>query len=163
MALLDELLRLKSHREDKASRALAADRAALAETERLERSAGDALEDYRAWAERHERELYAELCRRVVQPREIEWLKQDVAGLKTKESELEGLLAKAGERRGQAEQALARAREAHAQALRAREKFTRLLEAQAQAARLESERLEDVEAEDLQGTRGVAPSQGEDA
>jgi hypothetical protein len=163
MALLDELLRLKSHREDKASRAVAADRAALAETERLEQAAGESLNDYRAWAEGHERERYEELCKRVVQPREIEWLRQDVAGLRHKETELEGLLAKAAERRGEAEQALARSREAHAQALRACEKFTRLAEVQAESERREAERLEDVEAEDLQGTRRIVLADGDEA
>jgi hypothetical protein len=154
--MFDELLRLKSHREDKASRVVVVDRAALAESERLERAADDSLADYRAWSERHERELYDGLCRRVVQAREIEWLRQDVAGLRVKETELEGLQAKAARRRGEAEEALASSREAHALAMRAREKFTRLIEVTAEAARLEAERLEDVEAEDQQGGGRVA-------
>jgi type III secretion protein O len=148
MGMLDELLHLKSFREEKAERAVGAGREAVTHAARQEQQAHDALTDYRDWSDRHERQLYDEICRRPVQPRELEWLREDVNALRTKEGELDKLVQQAGQHRGEAETALESLHRVHAEATRVRDKFQQLADADADAERVETERREEAEAEE---------------
>jgi type III secretion protein O len=148
MGVLDELLHLKAWREGKAERALADGRAALAESARMAEQADAALADYRDWSARHEQSLYADVCSRAVRPRELEYLREDVAVLRVREAELDDLRLRAQRRREESEAALGSVREAHRQAVKAREKFERLADLQAEEHRVDAERAEDAEAED---------------
>lgn len=149
MDTLHALMRMKTHREQKAGRVVADDRRALAEADGRVGTASAALDDYRDWSATHERERYAAVCRRVVRPRELEWLREDIAALKVREGELVQLHHKAEEGAAAARGQLASSREVHRAASRACEKFANLLEADGEAARRESERVEDLETEDL--------------
>ena len=153
MGVLDELLHLKVFREEKAERAVGAGRDALSRAARQEQQAEDALADYRDWSERHERQLFDAVCRRPVQSRDLEWLREDVNALRFKEGELDQLHQQAGRHRGEAETALQSLRQAHDAALRVRGKFQQLADAAAEVERLEVERREDAEAEE----RSFAP------
>ena len=135
---------------------------AFAEAVRVEQKADRTLNDYRIWSDSHERELYAEVCRRVVRPRELEWLREDVSALRVKETTLECELTQAGKQRGAAEDELKTARNLHELATRAREKFVQLVGAEAEEIRLEAERKEDVETEDGYAARREREQEDED-
>ena len=114
----------------------------------MEQQADQTLNDYRVWSDGHERSLYDEVCKRVVRPRDLEWLREDVSALRVKETSLEGELAQAGKQRSTAEDELKQARGVRELATRVREKFVQLVGAEADELRLEAERKEDVETED---------------
>jgi len=151
--MLNELLRLKRYREDKAEMAVSTCRFGLQEASRYREQAKASLIEYRSWSCEREREMYAEVCRRIVRLRDLEYLKEDVVGLHIKERSLEEQLATAKVKEEQADKALAEARQNHRTASRAREKFVQLVSVQAEEIRLEGERKEDVETEDLYAIR----------
>ncbi|THF57267.1 type III secretion system stalk subunit SctO [Pseudothauera rhizosphaerae] len=153
MSMLHELLRLKEHRENKAEMAVSGCRMALAEAVQQEETARGSLVEYRHWSVEQERGMYAAVCRRVVRARDLEWLREDVLMLRVKERDLEDVLHQREKQRDEADHRLQDAREVHRLASRVKEKFIQLVEVQSEEIRLESERKEDVEMEDLYAVR----------
>jgi type III secretion protein O len=153
MTIVQELLRLKVHREHKAEMAVSVCRQTLAEANRNRDKAREALADYRQWSVAEETNWYGRICRQVVRVGQIHQLLEDVAALRTKERELDATLEDSEQARQHSETELLAARDGHRQASRAREKFVRLAEAQSEELRLESERKEDAETEDLYALR----------
>jgi len=153
MTMLNELLRLKVYREEKAEMGLARCRLALVEVRRRTDAARDALAGYRRWSTEHELGLYGALYGRLVRARDLEHLREDVVVLRLKERTLEESLEKVEVERGQAEVAVRESRAVHEQASRTREKFVQLVSVQSEEIRLEAERREDVELEDLYAIR----------
>jgi hypothetical protein len=153
VTVLDDLLRLKVYREDKAELGLARSRFALAEVTRRNDEARDTLTRYQDWSAEHEQGLYGAVYGRFVRPRDLEYLREDVVILRLKERSLTESLAAIDTERTQADSTVREARGVHEQATRTREKFVRLVEAQSEEIRLEDERKEDVEMEDLYSTR----------
>ncbi len=149
MTVLDELLGLKLYRENKAEMGLVKCRLALAEVGRRTDEARDALTKYQRWSMEHELSLYGAMYGRAVRPRDLEYLREDVVMLRVEERELHGSLTKVEKERQQADTEVRAARAAHEQASRTREKFVQLIEVQSEEIRVESERKEDVEMDDL--------------
>jgi type III secretion protein O len=148
MSMLNELLELKQYREDKAEMALARCRLSLAEVTKRKDQAHDALVSYQEWSVTHERDMYGAVYGRVVRPRDLENLREDVVMLRVKERTLNEALTKVETERTQADTAVRDSRTAHERATRTREKFVQLVEAQSEELRLEAERKEDLEMED---------------
>ena len=153
MTILQELLRLKVHRENKAEMAVSVCRLALAEANRNRDKAQGALADYRRWSVAEESDWYGSICRQVVRVSQIHRLLEDVAELRRKEQELEATLEEFELARRRSETELHEARNGHRFASRAREKFVQLAAARTEELRLESERKEDVETEELYAFR----------
>ncbi|WP_129781704.1 type III secretion system stalk subunit SctO [Peristeroidobacter soli] len=149
MTVLNELLGLKRYREDKAEMALARSRLALSEVTKRKEEAQRALVSYQQWSETHEREIYGAVYGRIVRPRDLEHLREDVVMLRVKERALNETLTNVEAERTQADTAVRDSRTAHERATRTREKFVQLVEAQSEEIRVEAERKEDVELEDL--------------
>ncbi len=155
MTVLDELLGLKMYREGKAEMGLARSRLSLAEVTRRTEEARNALTDYQRWSAEHELSLYGALYKRQVRLRDLEYLREDVVILRVKERALSESVTKVEAERQQADSAVRDARIVHEQATRTREKFVQLVEVQSVEIRLEDERKEDAEIEDLfTGRRG---------
>ncbi|WP_174999256.1 type III secretion system stalk subunit SctO [Rugamonas aquatica] len=146
--MLEQILRVKRHREEKAEMAVASGRSVLAEAARRSELAGVALTQYQQWSAQRERSMYADLCQRVVAPRELQWLREDVASLRETEREKQELLAKAELQREQAEDDLREARNRLALAVRTRQKFIELVAAEDDLLRHESERGDEIETDD---------------
>ena len=153
MTMLNELLNLKRYRQDKAEMVLVKCRLALAEVSKRKDDAQEALESYQQWSEDHERGMYGAVYGRVVRPRDLENLRLDVVMLRVKERVLNEALTKVETERTQADTAVRDSRVAHERASRTREKFVQLVEAQSEEIRIEAERQEDVEQEDLHSIR----------
>jgi|GEM_PF-2522698 len=146
--MLDELLRLKIHREDKAEMNLSKCRLALAEVNRRTDEARAGLTEYQKWSQEHESGLFGAMYGQRVRVRDLERVREDVLILRLKERSLAEQLAKVEDERQQADVAVSSARGAHEQATRNREKFVQLVAAQAEEIRLEGERKEDLELEE---------------
>ncbi len=153
MTMLDQLLRLKVYREDKAEMGLARCRLVRAEVVRRADAARQSLVDYRQWSAEHERGLYGAMYGRLVRLRDLEHLREDVVTLRVEERALDETLTKVEAERVQADTAVHESRVAHEQATRTREKFVQLVRVEAEETRLESERKEDIELEDLYAIR----------
>ncbi len=149
MTVLDELLSLKVYREDKAEMGLARCRLALAEVTHRTDAAREALASYQHWSADHELSLYGALYGRAVRLRQLEYLREDIGMLRLKERELDESLKSVETERQQADTEVREARGAHEQASRTRQKFVHLVETQSEEIKLETERKEDLEMEDL--------------
>jgi len=126
MAVFDELLSIKRFRESQAELAVARERRHFHEAEMAYGAQRRSLEDFRAWAERREHDLYDDLCSRQVRVREIENVLQDVAGLRDGERQREQRVLEAGELLNQARKNLDGERVRHREATRHTEKFVEL-------------------------------------
>jgi type III secretion protein O len=149
MTMLDELLRLKVYRQEKAEMGLARCRFALAEVARRAGESREALTGYQRWSAEHELGLFGALYGRLVRARDLEYLREDVVVLRLKERTLQESLDTVEVEQGQAEVAVRESRAVHEQASRTREKFVQLVSLQSEEIRLETERREDIEMEDL--------------
>lgn len=153
MTMLNSLLELKRYREGKAEMALAKSRLELAEVTKRKDDAQDALVSYQKWSENHEKDMYGAVYGRVVRPRDLENLRLDVVALRIKERALNETLTKVETERTQADVVVRDSRAAHERATRSRTKFVQLVDAQSEEFRIEAERQEDAELEDLHSTR----------
>ncbi len=153
MSVLSELLAIKSFRENKAEMAVRRQRTTLREAqEALERAVNE-LEEFRDWATRRERELFADLCARTVRLRDIQSVQENVAEMRGQEQHHVKSHDQAEDRRADEEEALQQAKQAHADASRMKEKFTELVRNHSLEVLRELERKEDAELEEVAETR----------
>lgn len=148
MTMLGQILRIKQQREARAELALAGERTALAAATRRREQADAALQRYQQWCVQREREMYDGLCSRVVQARDLQWVREDMAALREQQQRRRELLDKAAAQRDAAEQSLQQARARHLETVRARQKFIELVEDETDALQRLLERGEEIEAED---------------
>jgi type III secretion protein O len=153
MKTFDQLVTIKTFRDEKAERAVRAQRRVLddAITERDE--AERTLHEFRDHASEEERRMYARLCERPVLLRDIEHVQGEVLSLRQLEKQRAHELAEAEARRDEEEQQLEQDRSTHAEARRMRDKFVELATTFAQEARMEAERREEAEIEEAAETR----------
>lgn len=149
MTILRDLLAIKTFRENKAEMAVARQRVVLAEaTEALEQARA-ALDDFRDWAQRRERELFDDLCSRTVRLREIQQVHEAVGEMRTQENHHVQQQDTAQEHRDEEKVELDACKQAHAEASRMKEKFVELARSHAQEVLREIERKEDAEMEEV--------------
>jgi len=153
MSMFDELLAIKRFREGQAEIAVAHQRQVLVAAEQELEAANQRLVDYRAWSERRERDMYDDLCSRIVRVREIEDVMQGVADLRGGERQHEAQVQSADDQVRTEEQALTERRETHRLASRMTEKFIELARLHLEAYLLEQERKEDLEMEEAASVR----------
>ena len=162
MKMFDQLVTIKNFREQKAERAVRAQRRVLDEAVAERDDAEHRLEEYRDYAAEQERRIYQGLCERVVRVRDIEDVHGQVRSLRERERGHEDELDAAETRRDEEEQQLESDRTAHAEALRMRDKFVELADVFAQEERAQAERKEEAEIEEAAETRrpgALAPGQ----
>ncbi|MGI4847197.1 MAG: type III secretion system stalk subunit SctO [Janthinobacterium lividum] len=155
MEVIDDLLRIKKFREQKAELALAKARGAVAQAlAALEKARAD-LAECEASCDRRQRALYADLLSRLVLRAEIDAVMVDVEEMKREIQAAEEVVEKKKVARDEAEKKLEAARVHHHEAMRGREKFTEL----SSLAGLERLALEQrKEDHELEEAKGAAPA-----
>lgn len=153
MSMFDDLLAIKRFREGQAEIAVAHQRQVLVAAEYELEAANQRLLDYRDWSERRERDMYDDLCSRIVRVREIEDVLQGVADMRGSERQHESQVQSADDQVKTETQALTERRETHRLATRMTEKFIELARLHLEAYMLEQERKEDLEMEEAASVR----------
>lgn len=153
MGVLNDLLSIKTFREGKAEAAVRSQRQVLAEATAQRDRAHSHLEDFTAYAQRRERELFDDLCVRVVVVREILETHAQVGEMKVQAQHYRKALDQAQVRCEQEAGALQERKQVHAQASRVKEKFIELARLHAAEEWITLERKEDAELEEVAETR----------
>ena len=163
MAVVDELLFIKNFREQKAEKNMLRTRLDLQQAHHRQLKAQDTLQVFRVQAQQDEVRWYDELCSRMVKPREILSVQEDVAALRTTEANLAVSLEQASTEHEAAQQHYAVATDQHRQATTAKNKFIEVAQNfHAEVAR-ERERREELELEEVAGQmRFRAPGEEND-
>lgn len=151
MAMVDELLYIKTFRERQAETALQRSRTDLRLAHEAEDLARDERDDFARQAEEDELRWYRELCERLVRVRDIEDVQLAVAGLRQREVLLQQALEEREREREQSQQRFHDASDHLKQASTARNKFEELAREHHLAVSREAERKEELELEELAG------------
>lgn len=146
---LQELVKVRQHREEQASEALLRAQRALADARQALAAAEKTLADYIQWRIAEERKMLDGLMRRVLRLGEISDVRQEIALLRDREFELMDTVRKAEAAVTKAEQLVAEARARQAQAVRDLEKLLEHRTLWAEEERREQEKMEERELEDL--------------
>lgn len=153
MNVLTDLLRIKVFREEKAELALARARQFLVQADVTLDAARRTLQDYLQEYDRKERDMYADLCTRLVFLREIDDVTLDIQMMKEQTTRHEQEVEEAKEARNTAAELLEQAKQDHRDAVRMREKFTEMLRIVQEERNIDAMRLEDLELEEAASTR----------
>jgi len=153
MKAFRQLVTVKRMREDKAERAVHAQRRVLVQAQCERDDAQKRLDDYCEYAVEQERRVYRELCERVVKLRDIEDVQGQVRVLRAQEADHRESRDNAEARREQARVQLDEDRAAHRFAMRAHDKFVQLQDEFTRQAQAQAERAEDAEIEEVAGNR----------
>jgi type III secretion protein O len=149
----NELLQLKTFREQKAQTALMRRRLELATAVAALQAAVVKLDQHRRDALQQERVLYSELMQRLVQLRDIEGVQQAVAIMRSIEQQLDAERSQADQLRDSAEQLARTAQAEHQQADRVKEKFVQLVNVHASEVAHAAQRAEDTEMDEVASLR----------
>ena len=163
MAMIDELLFIKEFREKKAEKEFQKARMALVEARKIEEAANGALTTFQVQAEQEEQSWYRDLCSRVVKPREIAYVQEDVAMLRATELMHANALQKAERQHALAHDTHVQTHLAMREASKAREKFTELARMHHVLVNQEAERKEELELEEVAGNVRKKDDWGVDA
>jgi len=153
MSIFKDLLAIKTFREEKAELALRKQRMELQAAIRERDGAQQQLEAFRAYARNQEQEMYADLCRRLVNLRDIEHVQGSVVILRGKEQGHAAVLDKAEALRESQESLLDDRKSEHQMASRMKEKFVQLAQVHDEQQLRELERKEDLELEEAAEAR----------
>src|ERR1041384_4934872 len=126
MTIFAELLRIAGFREGKAEMEVSRTRGELTKAHASETDAKQRLQEFMVFADRREREMYAELCTRIIRLRELEDVQLGVLDLRNGERRREEEVAAARKAVEAAVAALEAARKVHRAATRQKEKFVEL-------------------------------------
>jgi hypothetical protein len=151
--LLQDLIRVREHREEQASQAVIRARRTLREAKDAATRAEKELNDYAAWRVQEERRKLDSLMRRPLKLGEISDVRQEIGMLREREFEFVDRLTQAQAAVAQAETQLEAARQKHALATRELEKLLEHRRLWQRERDLEDERAADLEAEDFSGPR----------
>ena len=149
MNVVGDLLRIKEFRENRAEMEVARTSHVLQEATRALERARNELDEFRNSCDRRERELYADMCSRLVRLTDINDLMLTVSQMQEDVRGHEGHVSTAADTRKTAVESLAQARQGHQLAVRSREKFSELALVDDTDLRLEQQRAEDLEIEDI--------------
>lgn len=153
MKVLTDLLRIKVFREEKAELALARARQILVKADTKLDAARRTLQNFIEECNRKEREMYADLCTRLVLRKEIDDVALDIQLMKEQTAHHEQNVEEAKEARDTAAELLEQAKQDHRDAVRMREKFTEMLRIVQEERNIDAMRLEDLELEEAASTR----------
>lgn len=151
MAMVDELLFIKRFREQKAEKDMLRTRFDLQQAHGREEAAQDSLQAFRLQAQADELRWYGDLCSRLVKPREILAVQEDVAVLRANEAQLAIGLEQAQAEHAAAQQRYAGATDQHRLATAAKNKFVELADSFHAAEARERERRDEMELEEVAG------------
>lgn len=147
--LLQDLVRVRQHREEQAGERVARARRVLKEAQAALARTRQALADYVVWRVGEERRMLDGLMRRVLKLGELADVRQDIALLRDREFELVDQVKQAEAAVTQAEARLEECRQQHAQAVRDLEKLFEHRALWQREVTHETERAEEAEFEDF--------------
>lgn len=153
MNVLSDLLRIKKFREDKAEMALSTARAHLRAVEAALDGARNVLREHVLACKRKEREMYADLCTRLVLLKDLNNVALDIQLMKEETVKYEEAVTTAEEQRSGAAELVEQAKTEHREAVRMREKFTELVNIVNDERLIEFQRVEDLELEEASSSR----------
>ena len=153
MSIIRDLLSIKTFREHKAEMAVVIQRSVLRRATDQRDAAQHQLQDFREWAERHERALFDELCSRTVRLRDIQDVQASVGEMRGQERQYARQAEEAEDLRQQEERELEHCGDVHVEASRVKERFVELARVHAQEQLREFERKEDLEMEEVAEAR----------
>jgi type III secretion protein O len=151
--MIEDLLFIKTFRERKAETELQKSRATLVLAQVAEKQAQSSLDEYIAYATQQEQQWYEGLYARLVKPRDIMAVHQDVAILRAEERAHEEDLAQAKHKHNQALDHMHQSTVNLREASTARQKFVELARAHHLLAAQEAERKEELELEEVASIR----------
>jgi type III secretion protein O len=149
MTIFRELLSIKDFRESRAELAVRKQRGILAEAIAARDAAEMRLNEFREYALKHERELYADLCRRIVRLRDLENAQMEVVDLRGRERSHEDTLLQSEQAHNAEQKRLEDAKHIHHEASRMKQKFVELAQIYSDEHLKELERKEDAEMEEV--------------
>jgi type III secretion protein O len=153
MAMIEDLLFIKTFRERKAETELQKSRAALVLAQAAQQQAQLSLDEYIAYAKAQEQKWFEGLYERLVKPREITAVQQDVAILRAEERVHEEDLINAKSQHDRARDHMHVSTVQMREASTARQKFVELARAHHLLIAQEAERKEEVELEEVASIR----------
>ena len=145
----NEILSIKAFRETRAELTMLKQRSVFQMAGKMRDESEQALSAFRDYALNHERAIYADLCRHIVRLREIEDVQQEVVILRGTERGHEQTLQNAEQALATERKRLDEVREEHTQASRMKQKFVELVNVYSEEQRMEFERKEDAELEEV--------------
>jgi type III secretion protein O len=149
MSFFKELLAIKSFRESKAEINVGKQRVVLVQAETQRDASALALSDYQVFAVAHERDIYDDLCLRLVRLSDIENVQNEVAHMREQERQRQDAAEKAEKDRLAQEARLQALRLVHKDASRAKQKFVEFAQVYTDEQAKEFERREDAEMEEV--------------
>ncbi|PTY07828.1 hypothetical protein DB347_06275 [Opitutaceae bacterium EW11] len=152
--LLQDLVRVRQHREEQASEAVARARRLLTEAQAALARSKQELANYTVWRTGEERRLLDGLMRRVLRLGELSDTRQEILLLREREFEFVDRVKQSETAVAKAESFLEECRAKHAQAVRELEKLLEHRTLWQRESALEAERAEDLELEEFSGPRG---------
>lgn len=150
---LSDMVFVREHREDKASKAVNAARRVVAQAERLVQEKQRTLEEYSVWRVAEEERLILSIMNKPVKLGDITDLKLEIASMRERELALKDEVHKAEGELDRAREELEKARLTHKKATQDLEKLIEHREAWRHEQNLEAERLADLELEDFIGPK----------
>ena len=153
MAMIEDLLFIKTFRERKAETELQKSRAALVLAQLAQQQAQLSLDEYVAYATQQEQEWFEGLYARLVKPRDITAVHQDVAILRAEERAHEEDLTQATSTHDRARDHMHQSTVQLREASMARQKFVELARAHHLLIAQEAERKEELELEEVASIR----------
>jgi len=146
---LHDMVFVREHREDKASKAVTAARRVVAEAEQSVKDKQKTLEEYSRWRVAEEERLIMSIMRKPVKLGDITDTRLEISALRERELDYIDQLRKAEGELDRAREDLEKARLAHKKATQDLEKLTEHRELWRHEQALEAERLADLELEDF--------------
>jgi type III secretion protein O len=143
------MVRVRRHREEKASEGVAKARRVLDEARRLREKAQKALVEYAAWRVQEERRKLDGLMRRMLRLGELSDVRLEITALREREFTLVDAVKQAEAAVTAAEAALDEARRRHAEAVRELEKLIEHRSLWQTEVSREQQRIEDLELEEF--------------
>lgn len=150
---LHDMVFVREHREDKASKAVTAARRVVAEAERNVQERQKDLEQYNAWRVAEEERLLQSIMRKPVKLGDITDMRLEISSMRERELALIDQLRKAEGELDRAREDLENARLAHKKAAQDLEKLTEHRALWRREQDLQAERLADLELEDFSGPK----------
>ena len=149
MDVIDDLLRIKIFREEEAELDLLKKKHDLSLKEKQLLKARSELEEYKKYSQNKEIELYEDLCSRLVVQKDIDNVSIEIQLMKDELSKHEEQVDSAKEHRNEAALAVNQAKIVHQEAVRMREKFMEIRKIQESERKIELDRIEDIEMEEV--------------
>ena len=150
---LQDMVFVRTHREDKASKAVTAARRAVLEAEQFLAAKQKELQDYSAWRVAEEERLISSIMRRPVKLGDITDMRLEISAMRERELDYMDQVHKAEGEVDRAKEALEQAKQAYKKATQDLEKLVEHRVAWQHEQNLETERLADLELEDFVGPK----------